>query len=82
MSKLLLKFIDVTLVNSLNRFDNDTRPALNTIADGLVTATKGASDLLGKANGLVDQINNLLSTANQGSQLANSTSEKLKVASK
>ena len=74
----LTKKIDGQVDNSLNRFDNDTRPALNTIADGLVTATKGASDLLGKANGLVDQINNLLSTANQGSQLANSTSEKLK----
>ena len=74
----LTKKIEGQVDNSLNRFDNDTRPALNTIADGLVTATKGASDLLGKANGLVDQINNLLSTANQGSQLANSTSEKLK----
>ena len=73
----LTKKIEGQVDNSLNRFDNDTRPALNTIADGLVTATKGASDLLGKANGLVDQINNLLSTANQGSQLANSTSEKL-----
>lgn len=74
----LTKKIEGQVNNALNRFDSDTRPALNTIADGLVTATQGASDLLGKANGLVDQINNLLSTANQGAQLANSTSEKLK----
>lgn len=74
----LTKQIEGQVGNAINRFDNDTRPALNTMADGLVKATQGASDLLNKANGLVDQINNLLSTANQGAQLANSTSEKLK----
>ena len=74
----LTKQIEGQVSNAINRFDNDTRPALNTMADGLVKATQGASDLLNKANGLVDQINNLLSTANQGAQLANSTSEKLK----
>ncbi|MDZ5254789.1 YhgE/Pip domain-containing protein [Clostridium sp. LIBA-8841] len=74
----LTKQIEDQVGNAINRFDNDTRPALNTMADGLVKATQGASDLLNKANGLVDQINNLLSTANQGAQLANSTSEKLK----
>lgn len=74
----LTKQIEGQVGNAINRFDSDTRPALNTMADGLVKATQGASDLLNKANGLVDQINNLLSTANQGAQLANSTSEKLK----
>ena len=74
----LTKKVEGELGDSLNRFDSDTRPALNTIADSLVIATKGASDLLLRANGLVDQINNLLTTANQGSQLASITSDKLK----
>ncbi|MGG5463278.1 YhgE/Pip family protein [Clostridium sp. B9] len=74
----LTKKVEGQVNDALNKFDNETRPALNTMADGLVKATQGASDLLKQANGLVDQINNLLSTAGQGAQLASSTSEKLK----
>lgn len=74
----LSKNIESQITNSLNKFDNETRPALNNMADGLVKATEGASDLLKQANGLANQINNLLSTAGQGAQLAGTTSEKLK----
>lgn len=74
----LSKKIEGQVGEALNIFDTETRPALNTIADGLVTATQGATDLLGKANGLAEQINTLLGTADEGSKLAGKTAEKLK----
>ena len=73
----LTKRIEGQITNSLDKFDNETRPALNNMADGLVKSTQGASDLLKQANGLADQINNLLSTAGQGANLASTTSDKL-----
>ncbi|WP_300348269.1 YhgE/Pip domain-containing protein [Clostridium sp.] len=74
----LTKNIESQITNSLNKFDKEVRPELNNMADGLVKATQGASDLLKQANGLADQINNLLSTAGQGANLAGTTSDKLK----
>ena len=65
------------LVKLVEEYNSNTRPALNKIADNLISITKDASSLLNTANGMVNQIDILLNSATEGSSLAAKTSKSL-----
>lgn len=62
------------LNNAVNQYAVKTRGTLNSISDGLIQSTNDASDILGTAQDLNNQIDKLLSTAIDGSELSQKVS--------
>ncbi len=70
---------DLTTINNrviavTKQYNSTTKGTINTIANNLIQATSDAGDLLNTAKGLNDQIDNLMNTAIDGSNLANKVS--------
>lgn len=64
-----LQNINTQLISSLSQYNTKTRASLNSIADSLVAATKDASELIKNAQGLSDQIDKLMATSIDGTNL-------------
>lgn len=65
------------MVTLIEEYNAKTRPALNIIAKNLVQITKDASSLLTSANGMTDQMDKLIGSAQEGSKLASQISKNL-----
>lgn len=61
---------NLQIINATKLYNTSARNDLNTIANNLITATSDASNLITSAQGLQAQIDNLMGTAIDGSQLA------------
>lgn len=66
------------LNNAIEQFDANVQGQLDIISKELVSAANDAAKLLETANGMVDQVDNLLSSATDGSKLTADISSKLK----
>ncbi|MGL4731205.1 MAG: YhgE/Pip family protein [Clostridium sp.] len=66
------------LNNAVEQFDANVQGQLDIISKELVSAANDAAKLLETANGMVDQVDNLLSSATDGSKLTADISSKLK----
>ena len=73
-----IKNINAHLIEAVNQFDSGARPALNTITQSLINTTDDATKLLETSKGLFTQIDNLLKSGTEGSELAATVSTKLK----
>lgn len=62
--------INNQLASSVTEYNDKVKDDIYFIGNNLITATKDASDLITLAHGLSTQINNLISTAEDGSNLA------------
>ncbi|MDP4146760.1 MAG: YhgE/Pip domain-containing protein [Bacillota bacterium] len=69
--------LNTQLLNTTKQYNTKAKPALNTIANSLINAANDTSSLLQSAQGLVQQINQLMKTALDGSNLANDVSSDL-----
>lgn len=58
-------------------YDNNARPQLNSISKNLINSTSDANQILKTAEGLSDQINNMLSFGIEGSNLAGTITKDL-----
>lgn len=58
-------------------YDNNARPQLNSISKNLINSTSDANQILKTAEGLSDQINNMLSLGIEGSNLAGTITKDL-----
>lgn len=66
--------MNLQLINAANEYNTNTKNTLNSIANNLITSTNDASDLLKSAQDLNTQIDNLMGTSIDGSQLATKVS--------
>jgi putative membrane protein len=66
--------LNVQIINTTKLYNTSTRASLNTIANNLVVATDDATDLLRSAQDLGSQIDKLMNTAIDGTNLANKVS--------
>ncbi|MGC7869935.1 YhgE/Pip family protein [Desulfosporosinus sp. SYSU MS00001] len=62
--------LNLQIIKVANSYNASARKDLNAIGDNLINAANDASNLITSAQGLQTQINNLMGTAIQGSQLA------------
>lgn len=62
---------------AISNYNNNVKGNLNTISNGLISATNDATQLISQTQGLGQKIENVISTASQGSQLAGSTATQL-----
>lgn len=67
-----------TLVDALSLYNTTVRPTLNTIADGLYSTLNDANQMLETAHGLNQQINTMMQSAVNGSNLAGQISTDLR----
>lgn len=63
--------------NAIANYNNTTRPALNTIGNGLSSSTKTAGELINNANGLVSKMSGIVDNASTSTQLATDTATSL-----
>lgn len=70
--------LNLQIIKATTLYNTSARNDLNTIATSLITATSDASDLITSAQGLQAQIDSLMGTAIDGSQLATKVSGDLK----
>ncbi|WP_427846757.1 YhgE/Pip family protein [Desulfosporosinus acidiphilus] len=70
--------LNLQLIKATKLYNSKARNDLNSIADNLAAATNQAADLITSAQGLQDQIDSLMGTAIEGSQLAAKVSGDLK----
>ncbi|WP_183278563.1 YhgE/Pip domain-containing protein [Clostridium fungisolvens] len=66
--------INTEIISATKEYNASARTSLNTIANNLVTATNDATDLLKSAQDLNNQIDKLMNTAIDGTNLANKVS--------
>ncbi|GFZ31043.1 phage infection protein [Clostridium zeae] len=66
--------MNTQIINATKQYNTSTRASLNSIANNLITATSDANDLLKSAKELNNQIDKLMNTAIDGSNLANKVS--------
>ncbi|QAA31580.1 YhgE/Pip domain-containing protein [Clostridium manihotivorum] len=66
--------LNVQIINTTKLYNTSTRASLNTIANNLIVATDDATDLLKSAQDLGTQIDKLMNTAIDGTNLANKVS--------
>lgn len=69
--------INTQLISAMKQYNLGVRDDLNSIGRNLILATQDASDLIQSAQDLSSQINSLISTAQNGSQLASGFSSEL-----
>jgi putative membrane protein len=69
--------IDAQLIIAIKQYNSNVKDDLNTIGNGLVTATRDASDLIQSAQDLSTQIATLVDSAQHGSSLASQFSDDL-----
>lgn len=70
--------LNLQIISSAKLYNTSARSDLNTIANNLITATSDASNLITSAQGLQAQIDSLMGTAIDGSQLAAKVSSDFK----
>lgn len=70
--------LNLQIIKATTLYNTSARNDLNTIANSLITATSDASSLITSAQGLQAQIDSLMGTAIDGSQLATKVSGDLK----
>lgn len=66
--------MNLQIINATKLYNTSAKSDLNTIANNLITATSDASKLITSAQGLQTQIDSLMGTAIDGSQLATKVS--------
>ncbi|WP_160678127.1 YhgE/Pip domain-containing protein [Clostridium sp. C8-1-8] len=66
--------LNVQITNTTKLYNTSTRASLNTIANNLIVATDDATDLIKSAQDLGSQIDKLMNTAIDGTNLANKVS--------
>ncbi|GAA0127512.1 YhgE/Pip domain-containing protein [Clostridium sp. CTA-19] len=65
-----IKNVNTHISQAVSDFDSNARPALNTITNSFVSITDDACKLLETSKGLVPQMDNLLKSGAEGSELA------------
>lgn len=69
--------LSTAISNAIANYNNNTRPALNTIGNGLESSTKTAGELINNANGLVTKMSDIVNNASTSTELAASTATSL-----
>ncbi|MGL5244857.1 MAG: YhgE/Pip family protein [Sarcina sp.] len=69
--------ISIKIKDIISQYNSYLKPQLSTISDNIIKTTNEASEIIGSAKGLTNEVNSLLSLANDGTNLASQTSEKL-----
>lgn len=63
--------------NAINNYNGNVKGNLNTIGNGLISATNDATQLINQTQGLGQKIENVINSASEGSQLAGTTANQL-----
>ncbi|MBK1812997.1 YhgE/Pip domain-containing protein [Clostridium sp. YIM B02505] len=66
--------INIEIINASKQYNTSARTSLNAISNNLITSTNDATDLLKSAQNLNSQIDKLMNTAIDGTNLANKVS--------
>ncbi|MBL4938199.1 YhgE/Pip domain-containing protein [Clostridium sp. YIM B02515] len=61
---------NTNLINSSKQYNSSTKASLNKIFNSLITATNDASDLLKSASGMSSQIDNIINTSIEGTNVS------------
>lgn len=62
---------------AINNYNNNVKGNLNTISNGLISATNDATQLISQTQGLGQKIENVIGSASEGSQLAGTAATQL-----